>query len=227
MLCIMGQYLGMTALALEYHLCPDISIPQQVDECIEAYKYILNTLKVDNKKVFICGESAGGSLTLLTLQKLNKLGLPQPCGAIPISSFIDLSRRTALKTKKEDGIKDAMFDLAVNDMDLCIDEDDRKQWDSLPEGSEQRADMAQAPKYSALYGDWKGLCPLYISASLNEMMINDNKLIIEKCEEFGVDCEYDFDPYLIHATVMWCGVVPEARDRLIIIIEWMKKKLKS
>ena len=50
MLEIMSKYLGMKTLAIEYHHCPEISLPQQVDECIDGYKYILNTLKVDQKK---------------------------------------------------------------------------------------------------------------------------------------------------------------------------------
>eukprot|EP01084_Bolivina_argentea_P132921 234551_1 len=60
MLQIMNQYLGMPALCVDYHLCPEISVPEQVDECIEAYKYILNTMKINSKKIFIIGESAGG-----------------------------------------------------------------------------------------------------------------------------------------------------------------------
>ena len=44
MLEVMGRYLGMIALAIDYNYCPEISIPQQVDECIDGYKYILNRL---------------------------------------------------------------------------------------------------------------------------------------------------------------------------------------
>ena len=81
-------------------------------------------------------------------------------------------------------------------------------------------------KYSAINGNWKGLCPLYVSAAKNEVLVGDAKVIVEKCEEFGVDVEYEWDEHLIHATIAWCGVIPEARDRLIIVIEWIKKQLK-
>ena len=224
MLQVMGQYLGMKALAIEYHYCPEISLSQQVDECIDGYKYIINTLKVDPKKVFICGESAGGALVLLTIQKLNKLGLPQPCGGIAVSPIGDNSWKTALKTEQEDGIKDTMFEVCPNYFDICIDNKDRKEWDEC-KTREERDVIARQPKYSAIYGDWMNICPLYISVSQNEVLVNDSRLIIEKCKEYKVDIEYDFDPYLLHGTVLFTGFIPEARDKLIIIIQWMKRKL--
>ena len=221
----MAQYTGMVGVTVDYHYCPEISVPQQVDECIVAYKYIINELKVDPKKVFITGESAGGSLTLLTLQKLNKLGLAQPCGGIPISPQTDMSGQTAIKTEQEQGIKDAMFNICPCYVDICIDNEDRKEWEKYGEKTEERYNIARMGKYSALYGDWKGLCPLFITASEQEALVNDSKLIIDKCKEFGVEYESDFDPYLLHGTILFT-MIPEARDKLIIVIEWMKKQLK-
>ena len=219
-LSIMAQYLGMIVYAIDHHYCPEISIPQQVDECIDAYMHILNVLKVNSKKVFICGDSSGASLCLLTLQKLNKLGIPQPCGGISISPQTDLTGKTALNTEQNDGIKDAMFDICpAFAAAICIDKNDL-------EIESDKVKILSDGKYSCLNGDWKGLCPLYISASENEVLINDSKLILDKCKEFNVDYEYDFDPYLLHCPVSFASVIPESRDKLIIVIEWMKKQLK-
>ena len=228
MCCIMAQYLGMIIISIDYHYCPEISLPQQVDECIIGYKYILNKLGVNSKKIFITGGSAGGGLLLLTLQKLNKQGLPQPCGAIPISPITDISWQTAINTQNKNGIIDAMVDMRDDflNTEICIDNIDRKKWNKYKRGSIERKNILKQSKYSALYGSFKGLCPLYISASQNEVLINDSKLIIDKCKQYNVECEYDWDPYLLHATIAFAGGIPEARDKLIIVIQWMKKQLK-
>ena len=223
----MAQYLGMVCVTIDYHFCPEISVPQQVDECIIGYKYIMNELKVDPKKIIMIGESAGGSLILLLLQKLKQLGLPQPCCAAPTSSLTDLSGQTAMKCQNEQGIVDGMFWFnSESYIDILIDDEDKKEWDKTKPGSEERYKIARLPKYSPAFGDFKGLCPLFISASEQEVFQNDNKLIVEKCKEFGVECEYDFDPYLLHGTILWSAAIPEARDKLIIVIQWMKKQLK-
>ena len=59
--------------------------------------------------------------------------------------------------------------------EICIDDQDRKEWDKYERGSDERKRILQQGKYSALYGDFKGLCPLYFSASENEILINDSK----------------------------------------------------
>ena len=161
---------------------------------------------------------------LLVIQKLKRLGLSQPCGAISISPVGDNSWQTALKTLEEDGIVDAMLGVCPSVVDVCIDDEDRKAWDECKNG-EERTVIARSPKYSPIYGDWKELCPIYLSASENESLVNDTKLIIDKCKEFGVDVEYDIDPYLLHGTVLFAGHIPEARDKLIIMIECMKNQL--
>jgi len=185
-------------------------------------------MNIESKKIFIVGESAGATLILLLLQKLKTLGLPQPCGAIPISPMTDLSASIALKTEQEDGIKDAMFNVCPNWVDIGIDKEDRKQWNDAEEGGLEWQTIIKQGKYSPLYGDWKGVCPLYIAASENEVLINDSKAIIQKCKQFNIDYQCDFDPYLLHAPLVWCWEtgIPEARDKVIMAIEWMKTQLK-
>ena len=92
--------------------------------------------------------------------------------------------------------------------DVYVDDQDRKEWDEC-KSNEERHVIMQKPKYSAIYGDWKDLCAIYLFVSANEHVINDGKNIIEKCKEFGVDLEYDIDPYLPHATVVFAGFFPE------------------
>merc|ERR1712013_552521 len=88
MLEVMAQRTGMAVFALEYHKCPDISLPQIVDECVSGFRFIVSALKVSASKVFFIGDSAGAALVLLSLQKLSALGLSQPKGAIVLSPYL-------------------------------------------------------------------------------------------------------------------------------------------
>merc|ERR1719295_1517383 len=92
---------------------------------------------------------------------------------------------------------------------------------------EARNRIVSKAEYCAMNGQWKGLCPLYLSASLNEVLINDARIVVEKCKEFGVDLEYRFAPYLPHTTALLAGLIPEARDELILIIQWIKKRMQA
>ena len=119
-----------------------------------------------------------------------------------------------------------MFPVCSAVADLYIDAEDRKRWDEC-KTQEERDKIIRLPKYSALYGDCKGLCPVYLNASENEVLTNDTRLMIEKLKEDGVECEYYFDPYLPHATLLFTGYAPEGRDNVIIAIQWMKKQLRK
>lgn len=223
MLQIMAQHTGMVALCLEPHLCPEISVPQMVDECVASYRYILDTLKVPSSKVFFIGDSAGGALVLLTLQKLTKLKIAQPGGGITLSPLVDATFAAASKAQKE-GVDDCMFDLAPAMNDLYIDDEDRKEWDACKDDT-ARNEIICKPRYCSMNGEWKGMCPLYVSASLNEVLINDARIVVEKAKEFGVEVECRFAPYLTHTTALWVECIPEARDELIFIIAWMQKQM--
>ena len=106
-----------------------------------------------------------------------------------------------------------------------LDAEDKKLYEEC-KSYEKRIEIVRKPKYSCGYGDLKGLCPIYLWASQNEGLINDAKLLIEKCKEVGADLEYVLDPYHLHAGPLVDTMgIPESRDAVIIIIEWMKKQL--
>eukprot|EP01084_Bolivina_argentea_P119065 211165_1 len=223
-LTVIQQYLGCLILSIDYGLCPENnSYPTLIDECIASYKYVLNEMNINSKQILFCGESAGGSICLSILQKLNQLSLQQPCGACIISPVVDWSMSMALNTQENGGINDALFKVCPA---MCaaflVDNNDRKS-DQNMDNIENDMKILKTAKYSPLNGDWKGLCPLYLSASLNEVLINDAKAVIEKCKQFGVEIEYKFDEYLCHCPPATPHLYPESRDSLIVMIQWMKR----
>eukprot|EP01084_Bolivina_argentea_P062658 114592_1 len=223
-LCIIMQYTEYPVFSLEYQLLPEADgIPNIVNQCIDTYKFILNTLKVMNHKIFIMGASAGGSLALLTLQKIRDLKLPNPLGGILISPIGDNTGQTMYDCQQKDGINDCM--LSPVNLNLSgyfhVSKADREKYNN-----DENA-ICRLPNYSPLFADFKGVCPIYLSASLNEVLINDSKGILKKCQEANVDIEYRWDQVLPHVTMCFATFIPEARDSLIIMIQWMKKQMRK
>lgn len=69
---------------------PEHPYPAAVDDCVEAYEFLI-TRNINPKKVVFCGDSAGGGLVLSVLEAAQKKGLPMPAGGVMWSPWVDLS----------------------------------------------------------------------------------------------------------------------------------------
>ncbi|KAF8933947.1 hypothetical protein BGZ52_006318 [Haplosporangium bisporale] len=76
-------------LSVAYSLAPETPFPGAVSECVAAYRDLVKVYGVDPKRIFTCGESAGGNLahvvTLKIRDEFPELG--QPAGTISISPY--------------------------------------------------------------------------------------------------------------------------------------------
>ncbi|GAA5850059.1 hypothetical protein JCM8547_000999 [Rhodosporidiobolus lusitaniae] len=88
---------GGRVFAVEYRLAPQYPFPCGLHDCLAAYLYLIRPppgakhRPVDPSKITICGDSAGGGMTLALLCLLRDVGLPLPAGAILISPWCDLT----------------------------------------------------------------------------------------------------------------------------------------
>ncbi|BGP12779.1 hypothetical protein JCM10213_007293 [Rhodosporidiobolus nylandii] len=88
---------GGRVFAVEYRLAPQYPFPCGLHDCLSAYLYLIRPppgakhRAVDPSKITICGDSAGGGMTLALLCLLRDAGLPMPAGAILISPWCDLT----------------------------------------------------------------------------------------------------------------------------------------
>ncbi|KAF7721436.1 hypothetical protein EC973_004681 [Apophysomyces ossiformis] len=62
-------------LSIEYGLAPKHTYPAPVLECVEAYKYVTETLCIPASKIVLSGDSAGGAMVLETLIRTYAPGL--------------------------------------------------------------------------------------------------------------------------------------------------------
>ena len=261
---VLSQYTGYNIFSIEYQLAPENSLKQIVNECLEGYKFILQSLKqisttkgktsrkksmknlkyrninthnnkecvnTDNpsvnQNVIIMGDSAGGALVLLLLKKIIANKMVQPLSIVLISAMTDLSLNTALNTEQKQHIDDACWkvspamvtSLIIDKNDLIVCDNDYNK-------------VLELEEYQPIKGDfWINVkCRMFIYASSNEVLINDSKLIMNKCKQHKIDFQSYIDPFgTPHAAPMWAigDKFPEARDALIIIAHWLNKKIKE
>ncbi|GAA5887509.1 hypothetical protein JCM6882_001435 [Rhodosporidiobolus microsporus] len=88
---------GGRVFAVEYRLAPQYPFPCGLHDCLSAYLYLIRPppgakhRAVDPSKITLCGDSAGGGMSLALLCLLRDAGLPMPAGCILISPWCDLT----------------------------------------------------------------------------------------------------------------------------------------
>ncbi|KAF9134634.1 hypothetical protein BGW39_006399 [Mortierella sp. 14UC] len=82
--------LKIGVLSVEYTLSPEAPFPRALNECVAAYKHLIEHQGVDPRRVVMCGDSAGANLCLTTALKIRdsypSVGIP--AGQILFSPWV-------------------------------------------------------------------------------------------------------------------------------------------
>jgi epsilon-lactone hydrolase len=80
---------GCRTFALDYRLIPEHPFPAQLDDAIEAYRWLMES-GVSPDRLVVAGDSAGGNLALALLLALRESQTPLPALAVCISPWTDI-----------------------------------------------------------------------------------------------------------------------------------------
>jgi len=188
-----------------YPFAPEQPFPAAVNRVMEAYEYLLAQGK-NPSDIVIAGDSAGGGLSLATLLHIRDKGLPQPRCAILFSpasnAFPDDKVLDALDPS------DAMLsaDIIRTVIDVYLpNKEDRKH-----------------PYASPCLGDYSGICPMLITASTDEVLYPDGKLVRKAAESAGVRVKWIERPGLFHVWPIMVPFLPEANRDLKRVVEFIR-----
>ena len=106
MVAYLARKMGIRALIVDYRLAPDHPFPAALDDCVTAYRWLLNQ-GIAPQNTVVAGDSAGGNLAITTMMKLRAGGEPLPAAAACLSPVADLSERRS----PAEGFKDPLLPL--------------------------------------------------------------------------------------------------------------------
>jgi acetyl esterase/lipase len=202
----LAQAAGANLFALSYRLAPEAKCPAAIEDALAAVKWLLAEGVVP-ERLAIGGDSAGGGLTLATLQALRDRGGPMPACAFVFSPWTDLAATGASVSANAEA--DCMFQEA-----------------SIREGGRRYAGALDLkdPRVSPLYGDFRGLPPLLIFASRAEMLFDDAARVAEKAAAAGVDVRFEPRAGLNHVWPLLHRYMPEAQADVKRAGEFVRKQ---
>jgi monoterpene epsilon-lactone hydrolase len=190
----------------DYRLAPEHPFPAGPDDCLAAYRGLLDK-GIAPENIVVMGDSAGGCLTLATLQQARLQGLPMPAAAVTLSAVSETG--TPSSTAIANSRKDAMFN--ISSMMLF-----RRHYI-------QNANPLDA-KASPYYGSFEGFPPLLMFASSSEMLLADTVSTARRAAFQGVQVQAQIWQSMIHVWPVF-HQLPESGQALQTISGFINQAL--
>jgi acetyl esterase/lipase len=184
---------GARVWAVDYRMPPDHPFPAALDDCLAAYRALLDERPAD--RIIVRGASAGGNLAAALILRARDEGLPLPAAAVLMTPVSDL-------TESGDS----------HQVNLGLD--------PLIPGSHRPAFLLYAgrqdlshPYLSPLHGDFgKGFPPTILTTGTRDMLLSDTVLLHRALRRAGVPAELHVTEAGGHGGFL--GMAPEDQEIL-------------
>ena len=181
--------------AVDYRLTPEHKFPAQIEDAIDAYRWLLGE-GADPRRLVVAGDSAGGNLTLALLLSLRDSKLPPPALAICLSPATDFGDSNAGAPQSSE------YDWITREMAMT--------WADWFCTAEQRSH----PLVSPVNADLRGLPPMYIQAGGAEILLPSIQLFVQRAKEQGADVELETWPAMNHDFQAFAEDVPQSAEAI-------------
>jgi len=184
---------GMSALSVDYRLAPEHPFPAGIEDCVRAYRALLDGGQRPSE-IVLAGDSAGGGLAITTAISARMEGLPMPAAILVFSPGLDATRSGESMTTKE-GV-DPLFTRAA----LV----------AIGENYSAGQDLTQALLSPAISADLTGLPPTLIQVGSNELLLDDSTRFAVRAAAAGVDVTLDVTGNAPHVFPSLIGMLDDA-----------------
>lgn len=198
---------GAPVLTVEYRLAPEHKYPAANEDCLAAYRWVLDS-GVPFDSLVVGGDSAGGFLVLTTLLALRDAGDPLPAGAFLLSPFLDpihFDGESYVTREKLDPLNDRRtFEIAAEHF---------------------LGNPAPGTLESPLRQALSGLPSLLVQVGDREVVLSDATRLVERARLAGVDATLEVWSGMWHVFQVFAGWVPEARQAVDSIGAFVRQRV--
>jgi len=193
----------LKTLLFEYGLAPENPFPAALNDTITIYREVLKKgYRPEN--IIMMGESAGGGLCLASLLAIRDRKIPLPKAGVVISPWTDLScSGESYHTKNKVSLAPL------------------NSWTVFSGFYAAESDMTD-PYISPLFGELKGLPPLFINAGNADELFDDSRRFYEKARQAGVNITFREGEDMIHCYPLLAPLFPEATKAMNEITAFIK-----
>lgn len=184
---------GVRAISLDYRLAPEHPFPAAVEDCLAAYRSLLETGS-DPASIVLAGDSAGGNLAVTTSLAARDAELPPPAAIVAFSPGVDLTRSGRSMTTKEGA-------------DPYFTREGMAYTGAMYLAGQDPAQPLLSP---AVCGDLAGLPPLLLQVGTNELLLDDAVRLAARASEAEVDVVLDITAGVPHVFQAFVGTLDEA-----------------
>ncbi len=161
---------GVRALTFSYRLAPQFPYPAQLEDALNAYRYLLS-LGCSPRKIAFVGESAGGNLALALALHLRDAGEEMPAAIALLSPWVDLAQTGDSYT-------------ALADVDATLDGEELLK---SAVGFAGGTDRLKDPYISPVYASFSGFPPVLIHCGTQEILLSDSEMLDRALLRDGVE----------------------------------------
>jgi len=180
--------------AVDYRLAPETPFPGAFDDCLAAYRWLIDDGVADPATLAVLGDSAGGNLAVAVTVAARDEGLALPASVAVISPFADLTFSGASIDQRKE-------------MDPYVTRALLETMAAAYVGDGPRND----PRCSAVFADLHGLPPLFIQVGENEILYDDATRIRDAALDAGVEVTFESWRYGIHDWPVYISAgIPES-----------------
>jgi acetyl esterase/lipase len=195
---------GVRAISLDYRLAPEHPFPAAIDDCVAAFRSLLDS-GIDSASIVFAGDSAGGGLTVTTCLAARDAGLPMPAAIAAFSPGLDHTRSGATMSTKEG-------------VDPFFTRDGMGRTGEMYLGGQDPNQPLLAP---AVHADLTGFPPILLQVGTNELLLDDSVRLAERARAADVDVILDVTagvPHVFQAFEATLDEADQALDRAALFL---------
>ncbi|TDD85510.1 alpha/beta hydrolase [Actinomadura rubrisoli] len=188
---------GVPALSVDYRMIPAVPFEREVEDCVTAYRWLLEERGVAPRDIVVMGDSAGGYLTFATALRARDEGLPMPAALAALSPMFDMDLTGKLahaNMRLDPSAPGALLERLV-------------------EGFLGHLDLAD-PAVSPVRADLSGLPPVLLTAGSTELLYRDSEIMARRLAEAGVPVTLQVWDRQLHVFQMFGPLLPESRSSI-------------